>query len=283
MSSVPHSTQDHLPIAGIQDGALIMTDGSIRAVLKVEPINFELKSENEQNAIIYSYQSFLNSLDIPIQIVIQSKRLDLEQYLVRMQETQKQQTNDLLRIQTEDYIGFVRRLISVANIMAKRFYVVVSHSLVTKNSSISQITSLIPHKPTGPLLDQDEFDRLRSEVYNKANIIAGGLGRLGAKARPMETQELIELFYAIYNPDVATEERLTALTDLSGGVVTSPQAAAIAVENSLRALVEGPLPTDQLLPEDVGIAPVPTPPPATAPESASPADQPLPEETQPPA
>lgn len=267
MSSTPHSTQDHLPIAGIQDGTLIMTDGSVRAVLKIEPINFELKSENEQNAIIYSYQAFLNSLDLPIQIVIQSKRLDLEQYLVRMQESQKQQTNELLRIQTEDYIGFVRRLISVANIMAKRFYVVVSHSLVTKNSSMSQITSLIPHRPTGPLLDQDEFDRLRSEVFNKAGIVSGGLGRLGAKARPLETQELIELFYNIYNPDVATEQRLPSLSDLSGGLVTSPEAAAISVENSLRAATEGPLPTDQAIP-----VPAPTP-----------ADEPLPEETQPPA
>jgi type IV secretory pathway VirB4 component len=227
MSSSP-STQDHLPIAGIQDNVVIMTDGSIRVVLKVEPINFELKSENEQNAIIYSYQAFLNSLDAPIQIVIQSKRLDLEQYLVKMQEFEHQQTNELLRIQTEDYIGFVRRLISVANIMAKRFYVVVSHSVVSKSSSLNQITSLFSHKPSGPLLDQDEFDRLCKEAYNKASIAAGGLGRLGAKARALETQELIELFYGIYNPDVATEERLTDLSTLNSGVITSPAAVALA-------------------------------------------------------
>jgi len=227
MSTTP-STQDHLPIAGIQDNIVIMNDASVRVVLKVEPINFELKSTEEQDGIIYSYQAFLNSLDFPIQIVIQSKRLDLEQYLVRMQETQKQQTNDLLRIQTEDYIGFVRRLISVANIMAKRFYVVISHSAVTKNSSISQFTSIFPHKNAGPLLEQDEFDRLRNEAFNKAGIIVGGLGRIGAKAEPLDTQQLIELFYGIYNPDVATEERLTDLANLNSGIVTSPEATSLA-------------------------------------------------------
>jgi len=222
------STQDHLPIAGIQDNIVIMNDASVRVVLKVEPINFELKSTEEQDSIIYSYQAFLNSLDFPVQIVIQSKRLDLEQYLVRMQENLKQQTNDLLRIQTEDYIGFVRRLISVANIMAKRFYVVISHSAITKNSSISQFTSIFPHKNTGPLLEQDEFDRLRNEAFNKAGIIVGGLGRIGAKAEPLDTQALIELFYGIYNPDVATEERLTDLANLNSGVVTSPEATSFA-------------------------------------------------------
>jgi hypothetical protein len=230
MSKDVHSTQDHLPIAGIQDGVVIMNDGSLRVVLKAEPVNFELKSENEQNAIIYSYQSFLNSLDFPIQILIQSKKLDLEQYLIKMQENEKLLTNELLRIQIADYTGFVRRLISVANIMAKRFYVVISHSVVNTHSSINQINSLIPHRATGPLLNQDEFDRIRSEAYNKANIAAGGLSRLGVKASPLETQELIELFYAIYNPDVATEARLTNLQNLSGGIVTSPEAEALAVE-----------------------------------------------------
>lgn len=241
--STIHSTQDHLPIAGIQDGVVIMTDGSLRVVLKADPINFELKSESEQNAIIYSYQAFLNSLDFPIQILIQSKKLDLEQYLIRMQENERSLTNELLRIQIEDYTGFVRRLISVANIMAKRFYVVISHSLVTRNTSINQINSLFPHKPTGPILDQDEFDRMRSEAYNKAGITAGGLGRLGVKSSALETQELIELFYAIYNPDVATEARLTSLQNLSGGIVTSPEADALAVEQMLSQLSAQPEPS----------------------------------------
>lgn len=222
MAAKAPSTQDHIPIAGIQDGVLIMNDGSLRAVVKVEPINFELKSENEQNAIIYSYQAFLNSLEFPIQIVFQSKRLDLNPYLGRLEEMAKQQGNELLREQSEDYIGFVRRLISVAKIMAKRFYVVVGHARTGKASF-----SLLNHHPNAALMDQNEFDRLRSETLSKASILEEGLNRIGCRTEPLETQALIELFYNIYNPDVSSEERLTATEDISSGIVTSPQAAAL--------------------------------------------------------
>jgi hypothetical protein len=215
------STQEHLPIAGIQDGVIIMNDASVRAVIKVEPINFELKSETEQNGIIYSYQAFLNSLEFPIQIVVHSKKLDLERYLLKLEESKKAMTNELLRIQTEDYVEFVRRLISVANIMAKRFYVVVSYSTATKASTMASFTGLFHKTATGPLLDQDQFTRFRAEVVNRANLVGNGLIRLGVKASVLETQGLIELFYAIYNPDIATEERLTNINDLSTGIVSS--------------------------------------------------------------
>jgi hypothetical protein len=212
--STASSSQEHLPIAGIQDGIVIMTDGSVRTVLRIEPINFDLKSEQEQNAIIYAYQGFLNSLDFPIQFVIQSKKLDLERYLLRLKESQKQ---------TEDYIGFLRQLITVANIMSKRFYVVISYSGLTKESAIAQFGSILHKQPTGPVMDQDQFNRYKSEGINRASIIAGGLGRLGVKCELLGTQQLIELFYGIYNPDVAAEERLSAdVADMNSGVVSSP-------------------------------------------------------------
>ena len=214
------STQDHLPIAGIQDGVVIMNDASVRAVLKIEPINFELKSQTEQDSIIYSYQAFLNSLDFPIQIVIHSKKLDLERYLMKMEESKKNLTSDLLRIQIEDYVSFVRRLISVANIMSKRFYVVVSYSAIGKPAG-NPLGGFMHKQDNAPLLYQDQFERFRTEVYNRANMIAGGLTRLGVKVTALNTQELIELFYGVYNPDIATEERLTDIRDLNAGVVTS--------------------------------------------------------------
>lgn len=214
-------TQQHLPIAGIQDSVVIMNDGSVRAVIKIEPINFELKSETEQNGIIYGYQAFLNSLDFPIQIVIQSKKLDLENYLHKLDEAHKTMTNDLLRIQTEEYVNFVRQLISVANIMTKRFYLVVSYSAINKTSGLNAFSGLFHKSPTGPLLEQTMFDRYRAEVFNRANLIGGGLNRVGLKVSLLETQQLIELFYSIYNPDIATEERLTDITNLMTGVVTS--------------------------------------------------------------
>jgi len=216
------ATQEHLPIAGIVDGVVLMTDGTLRSVLQIEPINFDLKSETEQNAIIYAYQAFLNSLDFPIQIVIQSKKLDLEQYLIRLEKSQKTITNDLLRIQIEDYVGFVRRLISVANIMSKRFYIVVSYAPIGKSAGIAQLMNIFHKQPTTALMDENEFSRFRSEVQNRANIIAGSIGRLGVKPTLLDTQDLIELYYGVYNPDVVSEERLTDIETLNAGVVSAP-------------------------------------------------------------
>ena len=248
--SVP-STQEHLPISSIQDSVLIMNDGSLRVVIKVEPINFELKSDTEQNAIIYGYQAFLNSLDFPIQIVIQSKKLDLERYLLKLDESRKQITNDLLRIQAEDYIDFVRKLISIANIMSKRFYVVVSYAGVTK-SGLNPLTGLLPNK-TKSTLYQDQFDRYRTEVFNRGNIILNGLSKLGVKVDFLDTQKLIELFYGIYNPDIATEERLTEIETLEAGVVSAPSvidpnppvATTAEQPTAVESTTELPTPTEE--------------------------------------
>jgi hypothetical protein len=246
------STQEHLPIAGIQDGVVIMNDSSVRAILKVQPINFELKSETEQNAIIYSYQAFLNSLDFPIQIVINSKKLDLERYLMKLDESKKNVASDLLRIQIEDYVSFVRRLISIANIMSKRFYVVIGYSVVggKASSGLASLASIFSQKASEPMLYQDQFDRYRTEVYNRANIIGAGLSRIGLKVDVLDTQQLIELFYGIYNPDLATEERLTDINTLNTGVISSTDFAPHAAEEPVMAPVQEPL-----------IAPTPVEPP----------------------
>jgi hypothetical protein len=218
-----------------------MNDGSVRAILKLEPINFDLKSENEQNGIIYNYQSFLNSLDFPIQIVVQSKKLDLERYLMKVKAVERNQSNDLLRIQVEDYIGFVRRLISIANIMSKRFYIVVSYAGFTKPTAKNPLGGLFHRRPSGPIMDQEQFSRYSSETMNRAGIIAGGLERLGIKCKALSTQELIELFYGIYNPDLATEERLTDIDTLSSGVVHAPDALPASQDPELVAAAEAVL------------------------------------------
>jgi len=214
------STQEHLPIAGIQDDVIIMNDSSVRAVLKVEPINFELKSETEQNGIIYGYQAFLNSLDFPIEIVIHSKKLDLERYLMKLDERRKNVSNDLLRIQVEDYVDFVRRLITIANIMSKRFYVAISYSVA--GASSAPLGGIFGSKTkTQTTLYQDQFERYRNEVSNRANTVAQGLGHLGLKVSMLDTQKLIELFYGIYNPELETDERLTTVDTMNSGVISS--------------------------------------------------------------
>jgi type IV secretory pathway VirB4 component len=223
------STQEHLPIAGIEDGVVLMSDGSVRALLKVEPTNFELKSEQEQDAIIYSYQSFLNSLEFPIQIVIRSKKLDLETYLQRLEQQEATVMSDLLRLQLRDYTTYLRLLITKANIMSKHFYVSLSYSSVTGANTKTQAASLFHKKQSGPLMDQHAFERMKTEVQNRAEIIGTGLARIGSRAQLLDTQKLIELFYGIYNPDIAGEERLSnvSVADLNSGIITSPEAEAI--------------------------------------------------------
>lgn len=215
------STQEHLPIAGIQDGVVIMKDGSVRIILQVDPINFELKSEEEQNASIYGYQSFLNSLEYPIQIIIQSKKLDLERYLKKMEASQKLINNDLLRIQIEDYIGFVRQLITIANIMSKKFYVVLSYGSGSIKSVGGGLAGLFGQKAETTTLDQQTFAKYVAEINNRASVTGNGLMRLGLKINLLNTQQLIELFYTVYNPDIATEERLFDLDMVEGGIIQS--------------------------------------------------------------
>jgi hypothetical protein len=253
MAKTPaNSTQEHLPIAGIQDDVIIMADGSVRAVLKVEPINFELKSEQEQNGIIYSYQAFLNSLEYPIQIIVQSKKLDLERYLVKLEGRLKLIDNELLRLQTEDYIDFVRRLISVANIMSKRFYVVVKYAALEKQGGVGflNFTSLFHKAPTGPIMEQAQFERYRAEATSRASSIGGGLARLGMRVNLMETQSLIELFYATYNPDIAAEERLTGMDNLNPATIASPQIKA--TPDTPAPQPTQPVPTPPSEPANVG-------------------------------
>jgi type IV secretory pathway VirB4 component len=229
MQSAGASTQEHLPIAGIQDGIVIMNDASVRAIVRVQPINFELKSEQEQNAIIYSYQSFLNSLDFPIELVVNSRRLDLERYLLKLEEQKKTTSSDLLRLQIDGYVDFVRRLITIANIMAKRFYVVVSYAALaggktsTPSFSLGSLFGKGSGAPATATLYQDQFERYKAELSNRISTVATGLGRVGLQVEQVDTQGIIELLYSAYNPDIAAEERLTDISQINSGVISSNQ------------------------------------------------------------
>lgn len=201
------ATQDHINIARIQDGVVITKDGGLRLILMVSAVNFALKSEEEQNALIYQYQSFLNSLAFPIQIVIQSRQLDLSGYLATLQERLMQETNELLQIQTEDYIDFVKRLISLANIMDKKFFLVIPYDLPSLKSR-SFFDSLFHPNKKAPDIGLTEFNHYREELLQRANVAMAGLSPLGLRSIPLDTQQLIELFYQTFNPEEATKEKL---------------------------------------------------------------------------
>ena len=215
------STQAHLKIAGIEEGVIIMRDGSLAVVLQTTPINFGLKNELEQNAIIAKYQGFLNSLEFPIEIVVRSKRLDLEPYLISLEQRVTSQTNELLQIQSEDYISFMRNLVQVANIMSKSYYVVISYKRVDTGSAKKGLLSAFSHQSSGPTLTRSQFNHLRDELNARANTVATGLTQMGLGVTALDTQQLIELFYATYNPDISATERLANMDVIGAEVVSS--------------------------------------------------------------
>jgi type IV secretory pathway VirB4 component len=186
------TTQKFLEIEDIREGILILKDGSLRGILAVSSLNFALKSEEEQNAIIYQFQNFLNSLDFSIQIYVQSRRLNLTGYIERLKELEKQQMNDLLKIQTRSYIEFIKSLVAGGSIMTKSFYVVVPFHPI-----------LVPGKRKLPALSEEEFERARAQLWERMEFVAHGLAGCGLFCAPLNTQELIELFWSIYHQEEA--------------------------------------------------------------------------------
>lgn len=209
------STQKYLQIAEIRDDTVIMKDGSLRSVLLVSSINFALKSDDEQNAIISGYVSFLNSLDTPLQIVIQSRQLDLESYLQFLKDAETKQTNDLLKMQMAEYRQYITELVELGNIMTKRFYVVVPYEpFRSKTRSFWQRSGDILSPTNVISLGQKQFMQRQRELLTIVDKVLTGLASMGLRAQVLDTQSLIELFYNTYNPTVAKSEKLADLSKL---------------------------------------------------------------------
>ena len=155
-------------------------------------LNFALKSEEEQNAIVYQFQSFLNSLDFSLEIVVQSRRLNITGYLEKLKELEKAQENELLKIQTAEYQRFIGDLIAGGAIMSKNFFVVVPFTLVE-----------IPGMKPTLTLDEEKFQRCKSQLWQRMEFVALGLRRCGLQCIPLNTSELIELFWSLYHPEEA--------------------------------------------------------------------------------
>lgn len=203
------STQSHLPIAEIRDGVVVLKDGTLRAVLITSSINFSLKSEDEQNATISSYVGFLNSLDFPIQISVQSRRLQIKPYLEKLMEQERKQTNELLRIQTADYRSFIEELVDIGKIMTKKYYVIVPYDPLSNNkkSFWSRFKEVV--KPAISLRLKDErFKQRKDGLEMRVRQVSSGLENMGLSVAQLDTQSLIELYYNTYNPDIAFAEQL---------------------------------------------------------------------------
>lgn len=219
MSTQGITTQQFIDIAGIQEGIIIMKNGGYRLILQLSAINFSLKSEEEQNSIIFQYQSFLNSLHFPIQVVIQSKLLDLNPYIKKIQALKEKQTNELIRLQTEDYIDYVSQLINVANIMKKTFFVVVSYDPTTIKSSSIIDKIFRKDEPASLRVSDQDFKRYKEQLTERANITASGLGSMGLHCTQLTTEQIIEMFYKIYNPETADKERFSDVNTIDSTLV----------------------------------------------------------------
>ncbi len=213
------STQQFIDIAGIKEGIIILKNGGYRMIFSISAINFSLKSEEEQNSLIFQYQSFLNSLHFPIQVVMRSKKLDLNPYIRKINEIKEKQTSELVKMQTEDYLDFITQLINMANIMKKTFYVVIPYDPVTVKSP-SIIDKLFKKsEPASLKVSSTEFKRYKEELTERANTVANGLGSMGLHCVQLSTEEIIELFYKIYNPEIADKERFSKVEELTSAYV----------------------------------------------------------------
>jgi hypothetical protein len=183
------STQRFLDIAEIRDDLVVLNDGTVRGVLLVSSINFDLKSEDEQSAIISGYVSFLNTLDYPLQVLIQSRPLNIDDYLDRIKKVEKEQTNELLRMQTADYREFVQELLTMEKIMSKRFYVVIPYSAVSDKGRkfINRFGSVFSSAKV-VRLSRKRFDEFSAQLSKRCSFIQAGLGSLGLRSERLKTK-----------------------------------------------------------------------------------------------
>lgn len=207
------SAQAFLPIQEIKDGVVVLKDKSLRAVLVIRSSDFALRSEEEQEAVITSWQNFLNSLEFPIQIVVRSKKVDLAHYLKNLENLAKNQNNSLLKYQTEEYINFLKDLINVSNIMTKEFYVVVPYfpSIIPATGFIEKISQFLGLKPSA---SAENFETSKAALYQRVETIKVGLENVGLKVALLNTEQLIDLFYNVYNPNLSYYQKLTDIKEM---------------------------------------------------------------------
>lgn len=229
----PNSTQNTLQIAEIRDGLVIMNDGSFRSVVMVKSINYDLMSQQEQEAVEYSYQNFLNSLYFPIQIFIRSQRVDLQPYIEKLDTIRSQHDNMLLAMLMDDYINYIDQLAQQANIMDKKFYIAIPYfphaqinvkqvkrAFSQSKNFFTGIFDMLSSKESRVVINEEDLQKAKDELRTRVQATLSGLLQCGIKGLPLDTQELIELFYDSYNPDTATRQQLKNFDDLSADVVT---------------------------------------------------------------
>ena len=204
MATTQQTTQNFVPIQEIRDGIVILKNGGMRALVLAASLNFALKSTDEQNSIMLQFQNFLNSLDFSIQIFVQSKKLDIRPYTALLEERYKEQVTELMKIQVREYIEFIRTFVESTNIMSKSFFVVIPYDPAIMTASKNPISNMLPGRKKGSAAatasaDQ-QFQEYRSQLEQRVAVVEQGLVRCGVRTAELGTEEVVELFYKLFNP-----------------------------------------------------------------------------------
>jgi hypothetical protein len=202
----PKPAQEFIPFREIRDGIVVMKDGTLESILMTSSLNISLKSQDEQEAILAQFQNFLNSLEFSVQFYVQSRRLDIRPYIALLEDREREQINELMKIQTREYIDFIRNFTESTNIMSKSFFIVIPYSTNVGSGIKKQWYSLPSFNAQNTQKIQatkewlENFEESKTQIEQRISIIEQGLSRIGIRVAQLGTEELIELFYKIFNP-----------------------------------------------------------------------------------
>lgn len=204
MAQSTQTTQNFVPIQEIRDGIVILKNGGMRALVLATSLNFALKSSDEQSAILLQFQNFLNSLDFSVQIFIQSKKLDIRPYIALLEDRLKEQQVELMKIQVREYIEFIKTFVESTNIMSKSFFLVVPYDPPIISDSKNPLSKFIPGGNKGASgqgqTTEERFQEYRSQLEQRVSTVEQGLVRCGIRTAELGTEEVVELFYKLFNP-----------------------------------------------------------------------------------
>lgn len=207
MANIGTPAQQFVPVKEVRDGIVVLKDGSMCIVVMVSSVNLSLKNYDEQRATLAQFQNFLNTLDFPIQIVIQSRRYDIRPYILTLQNRLKEQTEPLLQVQTREYIQFIQSFTDHVNIMHKTFYVTIPYvpPILSQQKGLSKVFSFL-NKNDPKIQNINDFEEQRTQLEERVSVVEQGLSRIGLKVAQLSTEEVIELLYKTFNPGEGSSE-----------------------------------------------------------------------------
>lgn len=185
-SKAKTSSRQQIKIKEVKDSVLILPNNQYRSIIETSSVNFELKSEGEQDALIDNFQNFINSLPSQIQILIRVRELDIDRYIEQILKDKDKEKSKVYKSQIENYCEFIKKLVSGNKILSRKFYIVVPY--INKENT-------------------NDFNLIKEQLLSNQDIIIKGLNRLGMKAKVLDSLELLDLFYSFYNPSqIKTQE-----------------------------------------------------------------------------